>query len=421
MNSIIPRTPLIVMGPDGFVPLGIARSVGRVGVPVFLLSDNHSMLSRRSRFVRGGQYNVNFAEPSDVQRALELLLSKIRQPNIKPLLAVTNETYYTRLLPIYDFVTQHFHELTPAQQVAPLCEKEQQFPLAEQVGFRISKTVLLQTTKDLEQVAALQFPVIIKKRSIHTAGGYKNKADLFENVDSLKAEIEPTFEDPETVLLAQEFVPGDDKQILFLMASCGEGGHVRAWFTGRKLRQFPPDCGVMSAGYLEHLPELEEKSKALCKLFGLRGFIGVECKQHSETGELFYIESSLRVEANNSIGLSAKRDLVLDAYLAAHGLPCSIPQDIPMTGSWCDVSTDLDAARLLIADKKITWKEYFTPLPRPISFPLFAWDDPMPLLRWLPIRLVPILKKIFRRSLDTRCSANRRRTTLSCADTGENS
>lgn len=396
MKSIIPCTPLIVLGPDGSNPLGIVRSVGRASVPVFLLSDNHSTLSRLSRFVKGGQYNVNFAEPAELQRALELLLKTIQRPDIKPLLVVTNEIHYTRLLPIDDFVTQHFNEITPARQAAPLCEKEQQFLLAKQAGFRIANTVILRTLKDLEQVVSLQFPIIIKPSAGHSSGGYKNKADIFENIDSLKANIEPVFENPATVLLAQEFVPGDDKHVLYFLASCGEMGYVRAWFTGRKLRQFPPNSGVMSSGYLEHLPDLAQNAKALCKLFGLRGFIGVECKQHPETGELFYIESSLRADAYNSICVLAKRNLLLDSYLAAHDLPCSIPQDTPMTGSWCDVSTDLDAARILIADKKLTWKGYFTPLPRPISFSIFAWDDPLPFLRWLLLRFALVCKKIFR-------------------------
>jgi len=396
MKDNIPHTPLIIIGPDGANPLGIIRSVGRVGVPVFLLSNDRSTLARLSRFVKGGQYNVNFAEPAELRQALELLLHKIQRPDTKPLLVATNEIHYTRLLPIDDFVTQHFDELTPARQAAPLCEKEQQFSFAEQAGFRISKTVILRTSKDLEQVAALQFPVIIKPSAGHSTGGYKNKADIFENIDSLKTNIEPVFENPATVLLAQEFVPGDDRHVLFFLASCGEMGQVRAWLTGHKQRQFLPNRGVMASGYLEYLPDLAEKSKILCKLFGLRGSIGVECKQHSETGELFYIESSLRTDAYNSICMSAKRNLVLDAYLAAHGLPCSLPQDTNMTGSWCDVSTDLDAARLLIAEKKLTWKEYFTPLPRPISFPVFAWDDPLPFLRWLPLRFASVYKKIFR-------------------------
>lgn len=394
MVNNIPPTPLIVVGPDGSNPLGIVRSVGRFGVPAFLLSSNHSTLTRCSRYVKGGEYNVNFDEPADLRRALESLLKKINQPETKPLLVLTNETFYTRLLPIYDFVTQNFDELTPALQVAPFCEKEQQFPLAEQAGFRVPQTVVMQTKDDINLVASLQFPVIVKPRALHTAGGYKSKADIFDDIDSLKSCVEPAFEHPATILLAQEFVPGDDKQVLFFMASCGEKGNVRLWFTGRKLRQFPPNCGVMTAGSLEHLPELEGKAKTLCKLFGLRGFIGIECKQHLKSGELFYIESSLRVEANNSIGLSAKRDLVLDAYLAAHGLPCTSPQSIEMTGSWCDVSTDLDSARLLIADKKLTWNEYLKPLPRPLSFPYFTWSDPLPFLRWLPLRLVPVFWKM---------------------------
>ena len=397
MKNKISNTPVIVIGPDGANPLGIARSLGRDGVSVFLLSDNYSTLSRRSRFVKGGEYNVNITEPADLRRALEALLSKIAQPDAKPLLIVTNEVHYTCLLSLHDFITQHFTELTPAQQAAPLCEKEQQFLLAKQAGFCTSNTVVLYTAEDLGQVAALRFPVIVKPRTLHTSGGYKNKADVFADIDTLKASIAPAFDNPSTVLLAQEFVPGDDKQVLYFMASCGDVGEVRSWFTGRKLRQFPPGRGVMTAGYLEHLPEMAEKSMALCKLFGLRGFIGVECKQHSETSELFYIESSLRVEANNSICLSAGRNLVLDAYLAVHGLPCTILHDNKMTGSWCDVSTDLDAARLLIADKKLTWKEYFAQLPRPVSFPIFVWDDLLPFLRWLPLRLVPVFKKVFRR------------------------
>jgi predicted ATP-grasp superfamily ATP-dependent carboligase len=68
-----------------------------------------------------------------------------------------------------------------------------------------------------------------------------------------------------------------------------------------------------------------------------------------------------------------------------------------MTGSWCDFFTDLDAARILIRNKKLTWRQFLTRLPRPVQFAVFSWDDPMPFLYWLRRRIISVCQKIYRR------------------------
>ena len=47
-------------------------------------------------------------------------------------------------------------------------------------------------------------------------------------------------------------------------------------------------------------------------------------------------------------------------------------------GSWANFQYDYDAAKILIAEKKMTWRDFFKPLPRPTYYAIFAWDDPMP-------------------------------------------
>jgi predicted ATP-grasp superfamily ATP-dependent carboligase len=394
--SSFDKIPAVVIAQEGSNPLGIVRALGRNGISVFLVASDNGTFTRRSRYVKDGIYHVCLTDPQKLQTALQTLLQQINQPAVKPVLIVTNETHYRNLLPIADFVKENFIELMPMKQIVPYAEKEQQFPLAQQAGFLIVKTAILQSANDIGTASDFCFPVIVKPRAIHSRGKFHEKALIFKNINDLRTKISPILEEPNVELMLQEYIPGDDSQVIWFMASCGEKGEPRAWITGRKWRQYPPGRGVMASGVLEELPDFAHLSKQLCRLFGFRGFIGVECKQHSETQELFYIESSFRTEAYNSVCFAAGKNLVLDAYLAALGKPCPLIQTDSSNGSWCDASLDLDASRILIAEGKMSWRDYFKRLPRPIAWSCFAWDDPLPFFRWLPKRFKLILCAIFR-------------------------
>jgi predicted ATP-grasp superfamily ATP-dependent carboligase len=153
----------------------------------------------------------------------------------------------------------------------------------------------------------------------------------------------------------------------------------------------------MASGSVDPIPDpvFVEKSKHLCRLLGLRGFIGIECKQHAVSKEFVYIESSLRPEGINALCLAAGVDLVWDAYLSALGKPCSAVQPETCKGSWANVEDEHLVMKTLKKQGDPDWWKVLIPLPRPIAWAFFAWDDPMPFVHSVGTLLWRRIKRLF--------------------------
>ncbi|MDR2761168.1 MAG: hypothetical protein LBB88_01050 [Planctomycetaceae bacterium] len=395
IDEIIPVVIPISAHLDGPTLLGTVRSLGRMGIPVYVIARGRYPIVRSSRYVKK---LITFEQdpPDEIWiETLNNLLQKIEPLKSKPIMFFCTENDLYRFAPIQNYLEQHF-QLTPSfDETFKFLEKDQQLPFAEQAGFLIPKTAKLERKVDLEIVVdSFRFPIIIKPLARHTTGSFDYKGLIIENRDSTKELVEKYLDDPPTILVAQEYVAGTDNDILFFMGSSDVEGEVRAFVTGRKLRQNPPSSGMMACGYLEKLPEFEKKSKALCKLYKINGFIGIECKRPPNTDDYFYIETSFRPEIFNAISSGVGVNLVYDVYLSKCGQPCRIKPTADK-GSWYDLFADFESVQTQVRQKKSTWRIAFKKLPRPITYSHFAIDDPMPFIVRLFIKVVSKIKRIF--------------------------
>jgi predicted ATP-grasp superfamily ATP-dependent carboligase len=376
-----PRIPVLVITNDGANPLGIARALGRAGIRVSVLTTAKNPVLRSCRYIKKVYHVSSFQQHDEVRGQLEKFISEQPEKESKPLFWVTNEDNYSEFLPFNDFLQEHFNIVNPLERGAFLSQKCNQFPLAEQAGFTIPQSFVLRSVTDLDTVEnSLRFPVLVKPVAMRLRGDFLYKTMLYEDIKTLKTSLSPFLQSGKTELIAQEFVAGSDKNIRWYFASCGENGEPRLWLTGHKIRQNPPGRGVMASGVVDRTPDLDfvEKSKNLCRLFGMKGFIGIECKFNESTGKYYYIESSLRADAYNSICFAAGVDIVLDSYLASIAVPCQSVQLQSFHGSWADFELDLGTMKCLRQQRDPSWKQFFNRLPRPIAWAYFTWDDPMP-------------------------------------------
>ena len=403
------RIPVVITAADGANPLGIARSLGRKGVPVYILAYDSIPCLKWSRYVKGIINVSSLAHTEELKEGFDELLRDIKKKtsssavenstngDTKPILIVTNEEHYHFLSPLGDYISKHFEMMTPLDKAATLSEKQQQFPLAEKAGFRVLQTVVLRSPSDMERVEdCLTFPVIVRPSRKNTSGGFEKKTELYETCDEMKSSLHPILSENGVSLIAQEYVPGTDRDVVFFMASCDAMGEPRTWLSGRKWRQSPPGRGLMASGIIDRKPDPDfvEKSKELCRLFALRGFIGIECKQNPETNEYCYIESSIRPEGTNAIGLAAGVDLVLQSYLATQNFPCGEVSQDELHGSWASFELDYASMKMLKAMKDSSWWNFFVPLPRPIAYPIFSWTDPLPFFCSLSNLVITKIQKL---------------------------
>lgn len=362
--------------------LGTFRALGRKGIPVHVIAKGPTPCIKKSRFYKSFKNVEGVLSLDQWKIEFESVLERIGPTKRKPLLLFCTEFELALFAPIRDYLEERFLLVPSIDTVTPFLEKDQQAPLAEKAGFRIPKLFVLEKKAQLtECVETLRFPVVVKPLARHTEGVFHLKSVIVKTAEEFTQRISQYLDQPPTVLVIQEFIPGSDNDILVFMGSCDAEGNVRAHITGRKKRQYPPFSGIMASGYVEPIPAFEEKSRALCKQYKMRGFVGIECKRPPGTLDDVYIETSFRPESFNSLAEGAGVNLVFDTYLAALGEPCMI-QRSASKGSWCDFQADLDSTRMLIQAGEMSWSDFWKKLPRPISYSFFAWDDPGPFLRW---------------------------------------
>ena len=379
---IVPAVIVTTIEHDGSTLLGTIRALGRCGIPVYVLARGPLTYAGKTRYAHNVELFGGDISDEDLVRRLTVTLRAIGQQTSKPVLVHVSENDIYRLRSIKPFLDQHFSVL-PSDNVFLYLEKSNQLPLAEKAGFKVPRSTILRNRHDLVGIAdELAYPVIVKPLARHTTGAFTEKALVFESAAELVERVSAAFDDPQTELIAQEYIQGDDRNVLVFMGSCGPRGEVRVCVSGRKLLQNPPGRGMMASGIIDRNDAMETMSKRLCALMGVQGFIGIEAKQRAGTDDLFYIESSFRPEAFNALAEAAGTNLVFDAYLCALNQPCFVPPPGP-TGSFLNLQYEIDATRELVRAGKARWRRMLKPLPRPTAYSLFAADDPFPFLRWL--------------------------------------
>jgi predicted ATP-grasp superfamily ATP-dependent carboligase len=299
--------------------LGVCRSLGRAGIPVYLLDRkrlNPAMWSRYATALRTGKLHG---------RALLDALRKLhRELGCRPALIATDEM---ALLTISEFRDEladsyRFH-LPPHATVLMLHNKALFHEYALANDLPVPNSVVLRRAADIAAVSKLRFPVIIKpadKRYFHfnnaprliTASGLAAAERAGRQLLAATGEV-----------IVQERAESPDNEVYFSLFYRRPDGQS-VMFTGRKLACNPPGCG--STVYCMHDREagriLEPITHSLLEKLDYAGFGGVEYKWDALSGRFVIIEPTVgRTDWQEEIATLAGANIPLAGYCHEYGLP----------------------------------------------------------------------------------------------------
>jgi predicted ATP-grasp superfamily ATP-dependent carboligase len=166
----------------------------------------------------------------------------------------------------------------------------------------------------------MKFPVIIKPRfayqwrrkGVWDAVGAQ-KAIIVESAEKLQTEYERLAQFTQEVLL-QEYIAGDDRDIVVCGVYIDQAGNVQGHFTGRKLRQNPPLVGTGSIVEACEVDAIVAPSTALLKAFGYAGLAEIEYKLDKNNGKYRLIEINPRHWDQHELGNLVGVNLTWIAY-----------------------------------------------------------------------------------------------------------
>ncbi len=158
----------------------------------------------------------------------------------------------------------------------------------------ISQPRALSAAAIRSEMASLEFPLLLKPRSIHRHRNWLKGRKLFvcKNLRQLERRLDDTriVADEWTV---QELIPGPESEIVVVAAYRNRSGAVHT-FSARKLRQYPPGFGSASLLVSHRDAKAADAAAALLQAAEFNGIAGIEFKRDPRDGKLKLIEMNPR-------------------------------------------------------------------------------------------------------------------------------
>lgn len=366
----------VVVGADA-CGLGIARSLGKNGVPVTVVDSDAHRPGMYSRYARSF-----VASAISGPGLVDSLLSLQAILDYRPVLFLTSD-------PQVQTVSGHRHQLTqffrigmPSQcTVRALLDKPSFQQIAEEKGFPVPVAVTVRSRDDLGKLDKIRYPAVVKPATkeafANTSVPRASRVSGLDEATGICAAALTEIRD----LIVQEWVEGEESDIYFCLQYRGEDGETISSFTGRKIRCWPPQTG--STASCMPAPEFSETlTRLTTDFFDQTGFVGLcsmEFKRDRRTDAFVMIEPTVgRADWQEEVATLNGVNIPLAMFRYQAGLP--------------QIHTTQPNAPVIWRDPACFWRSVIATrsfrdeTPRGASIRSSCWrrDDPAPiLLSWL--------------------------------------
>lgn len=318
-------TPAVVLKFDPNVMhhggLGVIRSLGRVGVPVYGVHEGPWAPAASSRYLAGRFFWQ--PSPADVDRVLTGLLrlaGHIGQPSV--------------LLPTDDagaiFLAEHGRDLRrwflfadpPSDLPRRLAGKYSLHEVCHELGVPSPRTVMAASLEAAREFAsAVGYPLIAKLTTPWAKGSGLRSTSVLASREELDHAYEACARSGDGLML-QEYIPGGPGHDWFFHGYCDAGAVCRPAFTGVKERSYPADAGLTSLGRSASNDTLRAEVTALLAKLGYRGLLDLDIRLDERNGNYHLLDFNPRLGAQFRVFRdTAGTDVALAAYLDLTGQP----------------------------------------------------------------------------------------------------
>ena len=315
-----PDLPVLVLWVTPFslqhMSLGVFRSLGRAGVPVYALVGQRNAPVMKSRYARGQVvWQPHLGEGYDV--LLDRFIEFARGLDSRPMIVCTSDEMAVFVARRRDVLEEFFVLPDVAPRLpAELADKDNLAAICQQQGMPTPPTMAADTMAQLEAaIAEIGMPVMVKSTALR--GLVQNVVDstLVETEEELR-ERARAWTEPFQVIV-QEYLPDADCEDWFTHGYCDATSAAKVVFTGRKVRSWPARGGSTSAAFTAPNPELAMLAKNFCARVGYQGIFDIDWRLDRRTGQYYLLDFNPRVGAQfrifeDTAGVDVVRAMHLD-------------------------------------------------------------------------------------------------------------
>lgn len=362
--------------------VGAIRSLGRLGVPMYAITEDRYTPAAASRYLTRAFVwpTTGTEEPGRLVEGLIRIARRIGRPAV---LVPTDEEAAV-------LIAEHQHELAGRflfPRVEPglprrLASKQGLHELCVEHGIASPSAAFPQSYDDIVAFAEkARFPVVAKNREafVRRSRPAVNGTTRIATREGLLALARDWGEQPGVIL--QEYLPREAAEDWIVHAYFDQDSTPLAMFTGVKVRSWPPHAGMTANAYVVDNPELADLAARFIKQIGFTGIIDLDLRFDRRDGQYKLLDFNPRMGAQfrlfeNESGVDVVRAMHLDLT----GRP--VPEGEQRAGHRYIVE-NIDLPALLAYRRS----GYTTPhAPARASGTELAWfagDDPLPFLTML--------------------------------------
>ncbi len=386
-------TPVLVVGANLHGSLGIIRSLGELGIPVYGTYSGDRGPATYSRFCKQA-FEWDYPGHSEEECVHKLLdiAREIGRPCV--------------LIPTWDetavFVAEHHSELSRrfiCPQQSPelarnLVSKKDMYRLAKQFGIPTAEITLPTCLADVQKFAAsAKFPVLLKGSDGNRLKQRTNRKMAIVNSAEQLLDLYVEMEDPDNPnLMLQEYIPSAGHVDWMFNGYFDGNSDCLIGFTGQKLRQTPVYTGMTSLGICRNNPVVIERTKTWMKQLGYKGILDIGYRYDHRDGEYKVLDVNPRIGATFRLflgrdGLDVARALYLD--MSGQSVPSSVGREDRKWMVELDFTSCIDYYR----DGNLSFGDWRESLRGIEELGYFRKDDLKPFTRFLLAGAKRLLKR----------------------------
>lgn len=401
-------SPAVVIPADRPAALGIARSLGRRGIPVYGVDADPWAIGMVSKYSSPCPLpNSDDSEGNRLQYLIDLGKTLSEKAVLYPvsddevMLCSRErgelEKYYSYVMPDHTTV-KNLLTKDGLSKVARACDvpSPQMFQPRDDAELEMLSDQLLFPVilKPVFSTSWLRPEIISMLRDSPLSN--PPKVALCRNIEELlKTYHRIAIYDPHMVV--QEVIPGEDERLAYFCFYLDRRSRPLAIFAGKKLRILP--VGFGSATYVRSIRDRELQEVSFKLLFGSKyqGLGGVEFKKDPRDEQYKLIEFNARFGLWDTLSIRCGVDIPYIAYCDALGLPVETKHDYREDVLWVDFERDVRAFLICNRRKQLSFGDWLRTLRGEKDWAVYSRDD------WKPavVSTMKLLERIWSRAKKT--------------------
>lgn len=358
--------------------LGIARSAGRLGIPVYRLSKERRAPAATSRYSRGWSTLPNNATEGEVLEALNELGNRIGRAILVPIDdagAVFVEEHGDALAEVFLFPRQR------DGLAAALSSKREMYELCMRHDIPTPTSLFPESEEEaLEHAESIGFPAVLK--CINAADSPRGAprvlvaADREELLDGFQRMRSPHVHN----VMIQLYIPGTPESVWMFNGYFDSQSECKLGFTGKKMRQSPPFTGITTLGECVANPTVKQTTIRFMKALGYRGILDIGYRFDERDGLYKLLDVNPRIGGTFRLFVGEDgADVLRASYLDLTGQ--EIPESATTAGRrWLVEPQDLASSLTYLRRGDISLLSWARSFGGVREAAWLAGDDPLPFL-----------------------------------------